>query len=49
MVHVRLDPEQRRRLRILVAAEDTSVQDWLARAVKKAVSQESPNGAKEGE
>lgn len=49
MVHVRLDPEQRRCLRILVAAEDTSVQDWLARAVKKAVSQESPNGAKEGE
>ena len=49
MVHVRLDPELHRRLRIVVAAEDTSMQDWLARTVEKAVSEQWPNVAKEGE
>lgn len=49
MVHVRLDPELHRRLRIVVAAEDTSMQDWLVRAVEKAVSEQWPNLAKEGE
>lgn len=49
MVHVRLDPELHRRLRIVVAAEDTSMQDWLARAVERAVSEQWPNVAKEGE
>lgn len=49
MVHVRLDPELHRRLRIVVAAEDTSMQEWLARAVEKAVSEQWSNVAKEGE
>lgn len=49
MVHVRLDPELHRRLRIVVAAEDTSVQDWLARVVERAVTEQWPNVAKEGE
>ena len=49
MVHVRLDPELHRRLRIVVAAEDTSMQDWLARAVEKVISEQWPNVAKEGE
>lgn len=37
MVHVRLDPELHRRLRIVVASEDTSIQDWLSNAVERAV------------
>ena len=49
MVHVRLDPELHRRLRIVVAAEDTSMQDWLARTVEQAVSEQWPSVAKEGE
>ena len=49
MVHVRLDPDLHRRLRIVVAAEDTSVQDWLSRTVAKAVTEQWPNVANEGE
>lgn len=49
MVHVRLDPDLHRRLRMIVAAEDTSVQDWLARVVEKAVLEQWPNVAKGGE
>lgn len=45
MVHIRLDPDLHRRLRIVVAAEDTSVQDWLSRVVEKAVAEEWPNVA----
>lgn len=33
MVHVRLEPGLHRRLRIAVAAEDTSVQDWMVQLV----------------
>jgi predicted HicB family RNase H-like nuclease len=39
MVHVRLDPELHRRLRVIVAAEDTSVQEWVARVIEKAVGE----------
>ena len=35
MVHVRIAPDLHRRLRVVVAAEDTSIQDWLARIVEK--------------
>lgn len=49
MIHVRLDPELHRRLRIIVAAEDTSMQDWLVRMVEAAVSKRWPKIASEGE
>ena len=49
MVHVRLDPDLHRRLRIVVAAEDTSVQDWLSRIVENAVAEQWPDVAKEGD
>lgn len=49
MVHVRLAPELHRRLRIVVAAEDTSVQDWMVQVIEKAVSEQWPKVAKEGE
>lgn len=48
MVHVRLEPDLHRRLRIIVAAEDTSVQDWMAQLVEKAVTEQWPKVAKEG-
>ena len=43
MVHVRLDPELHRRLRVVVAAEDTSVQEWVARIIEKAVGEKWSN------
>lgn len=43
MVHVRLDPELHRRLRVVVAAEDTSVQEWVARVIGKAVGEKWSN------
>jgi predicted HicB family RNase H-like nuclease len=49
MVHVRLEPDLHRRLRIVVAAEDTSVQDWIVQLVEKAVTEQWPKVAKEGE
>ncbi len=49
MVHVRLEPDLHRRLRIVVAAEDTSVQDWMVQLVEKAVAEQWPRVAKEGE
>ncbi len=49
MVHVRFDPDLHRRLCIVVAAGDTSVQEWGARVVEKTVSETWPKVAKEGE
>lgn len=49
MVHVRLEPDLHRRLRIVVAAEDTSLQDWMVQLVEKAVAEQWPKVAKEGE
>ena len=49
MLHVRLDPDLHRRLRIVVAAKDTSVQNWLSRIVEKAVNKQWPNVVKERE
>ena len=46
MVHVRLAPDLHRRLRLVVAAADTSVQDWVAQLVEKAVNESWPNVAK---
>ena len=46
MVHVRLDPDLHRRLRMIVAAEDTSVQEWMAQVVEKAVLEQWPKVAK---
>ena len=46
MVHVRLAPELHRRLRVVVAAEDTSVQEWVARVIEKAVEEKWSNISK---
>jgi len=42
MVHFRLDPEVHRRLRMIVAAEDTTMHDWLARLAEAAVDSAWP-------
>lgn len=42
MVHVRLEPELHRRLRIVAAADDASLQDWLAGTVERAVDEAWP-------
>lgn len=49
MIHVRLDPALHRRLRVVVPAEETSVQDWVARVVEQAITEQWPSVAKEGE
>jgi len=41
--HVRLAPELHQRLRVVVAAEDTSVQEWVARVIEKAVEEKWSN------
>jgi predicted HicB family RNase H-like nuclease len=33
MVHIRLDSELHRKLRLVVAAEDTTLQEWIARTL----------------
>ncbi len=42
MAHIRLDPETHRRLRIVAAANDSSMQDWLAVVVGDAIEQQWP-------
>jgi predicted HicB family RNase H-like nuclease len=43
MVHVRLEPDLHRRLRMVVAAEDISVQQWMSRIVEQAIAERWPS------
>jgi predicted HicB family RNase H-like nuclease len=36
MLHIRLDADLHQRLRLIAAAEDTSLQDWIRRALEQA-------------
>jgi predicted HicB family RNase H-like nuclease len=36
MLHIRLDAELHRRLRLIVAARDTTMQDWVSKALASA-------------
>lgn len=36
MVHIRLEQELHRKLRLVVAAEDTTLQEWIARTLEDA-------------
>jgi predicted HicB family RNase H-like nuclease len=38
MVHIRLDLELHRKLRLVVAAQDTTLQEWIARTLQDAAS-----------
>ena len=49
MVHVRLEPDLHRRLRIVVAADDASVQEWMVELIEKTVTERWPAVTKEGE
>jgi len=40
MIHVRLPEEVHKRLRIKVAEEDTTIQDWVAAVVAKALERQ---------
>lgn len=42
MVHIRVSPELHRNLRLIVAALDTSLQDWIAKTLEDAVRQAWP-------
>jgi predicted HicB family RNase H-like nuclease len=42
MVHVRLEPELHRKLRLVVAAEDTTLQEWIARTLAAAADKAWP-------
>lgn len=43
MVHIRLNSEMRRRPRIVVGSEETSIQEWLSDAVERAVDNVRPS------
>ena len=47
MVHIRLEPELHRKLRLVVAAEDTTLQEWIARTLEAAAAQAWPSIANE--
>jgi predicted HicB family RNase H-like nuclease len=37
MLHIRLNPELHRALRVIVAKQDTTLQEWVVRALTAAV------------
>lgn len=47
MVHIRLDPELHRKLRLVVAAEDTTLQEWITRTLVEAANPAWPKITKE--
>ncbi len=42
MVHIRLEPELHRKIRLIVAAEDTTLQEWIARTLEAAAAKAWP-------
>ena len=47
MVHIRVSPELHRRLRLIVAAQDTSLQEWIAQTLEDAVRRAWPDTGSE--
>ena len=47
MVHIRVSPELHRKLRLIVAAQDTSLQDWVAQTLEAAVRRAWPDTGSE--
>jgi len=43
MVHIRLDPELHRKLRLVVAVGDTTLQEWIARTLEDAADRAWPD------
>ena len=44
MLHIRLDTELHRTLRLIVAAEDTTLQEWVVRTLAAAVRESHETG-----
>ena len=44
MLHIRLEAELHQRLRLIAAAEDTSLQDWITRTLEQAAARAKPKG-----
>ncbi len=38
MVHIRLDPELHRALRLIVAEQDTTIQNWISQTIRDAIA-----------
>jgi predicted HicB family RNase H-like nuclease len=49
MVHIRLEPELHRKIRLIVAAEDTTLQEWIARTLEEAATKAKSSIKNEGE
>ena len=47
MVHVRLSEDLHKRLRVKVAEEDTTLQDWVATAVRRELDRHDQKGKNE--
>ena len=47
MVHIRLEPDLHRKIRLVVAAEDTTLQEWIARTLEAAATKAWPGIANE--
>ncbi len=50
MVHIRLEPELHRTLRLIAAQQDTTLQEWISRALwtaANAVSTHSPDSERD--
>ena len=47
MVHIRVSPELHRKLRLIVAAQDTSLQDWITQTLEDAVRRAWPDAGSE--
>lgn len=48
MVHIRLAPELHRKLRLVVAARDTTLQEWIARMLEDAADRAWSEGGEAG-
>jgi predicted HicB family RNase H-like nuclease len=46
MVHIRLAPDLHRKLRLIVAASDTTLQEWIARTLEDAADKAWPDVAR---
>jgi predicted HicB family RNase H-like nuclease len=46
MLHIRLDPELHRTLRMIVAAQDTTLQEWVVRTLAAAADGAGPDSPK---
>jgi predicted HicB family RNase H-like nuclease len=42
MLHIRVEAGLHQRLRLIAAGEDTSLQDWITRALEQAVARTKP-------